>query len=328
MTRERKVLGVGSALVDVLARVEDDFLARHIPGAKGGMEMVEAQWQQSLLTNFPEAPAWVPGGAAGNTVFGLANFSMPVAMYSKVGRDEHGRFYRRSLVELGGFDDEFVETDEAATGCCVSLITPDTERTMRSYLGASQLSTVENIDAIDFSRYEIVYIEGYLLFLDGVVERVMQRAKAAGCKVALDMASFEVVKIFRDTLIPMLQEYVDLAFANEDEAAALFGEELSEEEMARKLGAWCEVAVVKRGRRGSVIAFGEELHEVEPQLVTAIDTTGAGDLWASGFLYGYLQGKALPECGRIGSIVAAEVVQVIGAKISPEGWVRIRSAIA
>ncbi len=323
-----KVLGIGSALVDVLLQVDDDFLHRHVHGAKGGMEMVTSQWQKELLSAVaPADRVLMPGGAAGNTVFALASLGIPAAMYSKTGKDEHGRFYRRCLVEAGGLDAEFKETDEADTGCCISLITPDSQRTMRSYLGASQLSTPEDAAGIDFSGYTLVYIEGYTMFLPGFVQEVMKQAKRAGCQIALDLASFEVVNIFRPEIERLLKQYADIVFANEDEAKALFGGGMSEEAMASELAKWCTAAAVKRGERGAVIASGDKIYSVPAKPVKAVDTTGAGDIWAAGFLYGYLAGLPLPACGYAGAEAAAEVVKVIGARLPADTWQMLKNTI-
>lgn len=321
-----KILGVGSALTDVLARVGEDFLPR-VGGEKGGMMMVEAAQQSEWIAALGSQVAMAPGGAAGNTIFGLGHLGLPVAMVSKIGHDEYGAFYRQKLREIGGSDDEFLTTDAATSGVCLSLVTPDSERTMRSYLGASQLLTAAEVAAIDFSKYSLVFIEGYMLFLPEVVETALRCAREAGCKTAMDLASFEVVRIFRDRLTGLLKDSVDFVFANEDEAAALFEDRMTEEEATRELAAWCEVAAVKLGRRGSLIARGSEMVAVPAQLVEPLDTTAAGDLWASGFLYGYLNGRELAECGRIASLVSSYVVTVMGSEMPPEMWNAIKQEL-
>ena len=319
------VLGVGSALVDVLARVDDAFLV-HAGGEKGGMEMVPRRRQDELIARLPEKLSRAPGGAAGNTIFALANFGVPVAMLSKVGEDAEGVFYRRKLEELGGRAEFFTDAN-AGTGRCLSLVTPDSERTMRSELGASQLLTAEEVAAFDFSPYTHVYVEGYMLFLPGVVQTALRRAKAAGCRIGMDLASFEVVKFFRGEVEALLREYVDLVFANEDEAAALLSDSLAEEAAARKLGEFCEVAALKLGPRGSLICRNGRLTRIAIEPVEALDTTAAGDSWAAGFLYGELCGLDDAEAGRIGSLVSAEVVQVMGSELPPERWQEIRQKL-
>ena len=322
----RGILGVGSALVDVLARVDDAFLPR-VGGEKGGMVMVESERQDEWIAALPYPPAMAPGGAAGNTIFALARMGMPVAMLSKLGQDDCGAFYRKRLLEAGGTDAEFLETNAARTGRCLSLITPDSERTMRSYLGASQLLTAAEAAAVDYSRYDLVYVEGYLLFLPDVVPTVLRCARKAGCRTAVDLASFEVVRIFREQLLELLEHDVDLVFANEEEAAALLGDGFSEQEMAFRLGELCDVAAVKLGSRGSLIVHNGVLTPVAAVPAQAVDTTAAGDSWAAGFLYGYLHGLPDASCGRLGSLVAAEVVQVMGSELPPKRWDMIRMEI-
>lgn len=321
-----RVLGVGSPLLDLLARVDDAFLET-IPGEKGGMLMVDADFQRRTVDRLSASPRRVPGGSAGNTVFGLARLGIPAAMFGKLGADENGRFYRNRLRELGGSDAEFIETDEQPTGTCLSLITPDAERTMRSCLGASLLLRIDEAEKVDFSRYDLVYVEGYM-FYSAVLPTVFRRAKAAGCRIGLDLASFEVVRDFREDLPSILREYVDVVLANEEEAAMLFGE-MPVEQMLERLGSWCEVAAIKLGRRGAIVKSGSETVRVPAQLVeNPADTTAAGDLWATGFLYGLLRGRLLAEAAYYGALISADVVKVIGSEIPEERWTQLRERMA
>ena len=313
-----RVLGVGSPLLDLLARVEEPFLEK-VPGAKGGMELLAPEVMDRLLEQLADEYAVVPGGAAGNTVFGLARLGVPVGMLGKTGKDAYGEIYRSSLVRLGGSESAFFETDQLPTGRCLALITPDGERTMRTFFGASSDLTAEEVETVDFSAYDLVYIEGYQLFHQAMIEAVFRQAKAAGCRIGLDLASFEVVGLFREWLLELLKEYVDLVFANEDEATALLGDKPAEQQ-ARELARFCEIAAVKLGPRGSLIASGDMLCHVPADVVKAVDTTAAGDLWASGFLFGYLHDRPLSECGRYASMTAREVVQVVGSKIPEQRW--------
>ncbi len=328
MAEAKKVLAVGSALVDILALVEDPFLSL-AGGEKGGMMMVEAEFQDQLIAKLAQPPSYVPGGAAGNTIVGLGMLGLPVAMLSKVGRDDNADFYRREFRAAGGSDREFIACDEAVTGRCLSLVTPDSERTMRSHLGASQLLTVADVKAVDFKQYDLVFIEGYMLFLPEIVQTVLREAKQAGCLTALDMASFEVVRIFRSALFELFSEkLVDFIFANEDEAAALLDAKDDEETMARKLGELCSVAALKVGRRGSYVVRGSELVRIAPVTVeNPLDTTAAGDLWATGFLFGYLQGWPLAECGYAASLISSEVVKVMGSALAQDVWNTIKRTL-
>ena len=291
-----KLLGVGSPLLDILVEVDDVFLAERVSGDKGGMEMVDAAAQQAILAQLPGKPRLVPGGSAGNTVFALARLGLDCAMFGKLGNDDNGRFYRNRL-----------------------KVTPDAERTMRSCLAASLLLRPEEAETIDFSKYDFVYIEGYMLF-SAVLPTVMRNAKAAGCRIGLDMASFEVVRTFREDLPDILKNYVDVVMANEEEAAELFPE-LSTEDRLMRLASWCEVAAIKLGRRGCMVRCGNEIVKV-PALVVErpVDTTAAGDLWAAGFLYGVLKNKPLAEAAWYGSLISHEVVKVFGSELADNVW--------
>ena len=319
------VLGAGSPIVDLLVSTDDCFL-KSIAAAKGGMELVDQSMIESLLTKIPGNPVKAPGGSAGNTIFGLARLGVPVAFLGKVGTDADGDYYRKRLVELGGRDTSFRLDSSAHTGRCVSMITPDSERTMRTDLGAAARMTAAEVLDSDFANIAHVHIEGYLLFVGDLAEKVLSTAKKHGCTVSLDLATFELVKFKRDILPGLLKKYVDIVFANEDEAGAFCGD-ISPEQMAEKLGEYCAVAAVKLGKEGSCIKDKNGIVRVPAELVKAVDTTGAGDLWQAGFLYGYLKGCPMTDCASFGSITAAEVVQVIGADIPEERWTVIRKKL-
>ena len=319
------VLGAGSPIVDLLVSIDDGFL-KSIAAAKGGMELVDQSMIESLLNKIPGNPVKAPGGSAGNTIFGLARLGVPVAFLGKVGADADGDYYRKRLVELGGRDSSFRFDSSVHTGRCVSMITPDSERTMRTDLGAAARMTAAEVLDADFENIAHVHIEGYLLFVGDLAEKVLSTAKKHGCTVSLDLATFELVKFKRDVLPGLLKKYVDIVFANEDEAREFCGD-ISPEKMAEKLGEYCAVAAVKLGREGSCIKDKNGIVRVPAELVKAVDTTGAGDLWQAGFLYGYLNGCPMADCARFGSITAAEVVQVIGADIPEERWSIIRKKL-
>ena len=318
-----KVLGVGSPLMDLLLDVDDAFLKAHVSGAKGGMEMVEPETISALLKVSSSAPRKVPGGSAGNTLFALARMGVPCAMLGKLGADPSGDFYRAEFRRNGGDDSFFAVTGEALTGTCLSLVTPDAERTMRSALGASLLLTPGEVRSRDYSSFDLVFIEGYMLF-SSVFDTLLESVKAAGCRIGFDLASFEVAGIFREKLLKtVLPDYVDLLFANEEEAAALLGGG-DPADMAEKLNAMCETVVVKSGVRGSVARRGGEMVKIPAFVVPdPVDTTAAGDLYAAGFLRGLAAGAPLDRCGRLGARTSAEVVKVFGSVLSEESWAKI-----
>lgn len=318
-----KILGVGSPLVDLLINVDDAFLKEHVSGAKGGMEMVEPQVTEALIALSGKKAERAPGGSAGNTIFALAKMGIECAMLGKIGNDDEGHFYRNEFKRNGGSDAYFITTDAAPTGRCLSLVTPDAERTMRSALGASLLLQKEEIEKADFSPFDLVYIEGYMLF-SPVFDTLIRRVKEAGCRIGFDLASFEVAGIFKEKLLnEVLPGYVDLLFANEEEAAALLGE-MPPEEMAEKFSTFCEVAVVKSGVKGSIAVRGTEKAVIPAFVVeNPVDTTAAGDLYAAGFIRGLAAGAALEKCGAIGSRISSEVVKVFGSVLGDEAWDKV-----
>lgn len=317
---EFDLIGVGSPIVDCLAHVDDAFLGT-VAGEKGGMVLVGPSDIAEMMARLPQAAVLAPGGSAGNTTFTAARLGLKTSFLGKVGNDTGGEFYRQRFVELGGDGSRFL-TGNVPNGRCLSLITPDSSRTLRTDLGAAMTLSPEEVSSDAFRNCRHAHIEGYLLFNHALMMSVLDAAKSAGCSVSLDLASFEVVEATKDVLPSILKDYVDVVFGNEDECAQLFGADRSFEEMAATLAEWCGgVAAVKLGPEGSILAQRDQLFRVEPVRVDKpVDTTGAGDIWAAGFLYGWLRGKDLVTCGRYASHLGAEVVQIDGATIPNDRW--------
>jgi sugar/nucleoside kinase (ribokinase family) len=322
VTVRRKLIGVGSALVDQLSYVPEAFVAS-IPGEKGGMELVHYHEMMELIASLDEPPSRVPGGSAANTVVGAAKLGLSTGLLTKVGCDEPGEYYRQTMASAGVDSAAFKVGDGLATGACLSLITPDSERTLRTYLGASATLTIAEVAAADFAGFEHAHVEGYLLFNEELLLHILKTARAAGCRISLDLAAPEVVRAALPVLPRILSEYVDVVLANEDEARAFSGEE-DEYRALQTLAACCATAVVKLGKRGALVQHEEDVYEIPAYTVQAVDTTGAGDLWAAGFLYGTLLGGHPAKAADIGARVAAEVVKVTGAAIPEEIWIRLR----
>ena len=320
------ILGVGGVLVDAVLPVDDAFLAEHVPGEKGGMGFALREEQDRWIEASGNEPTRATGGAAGNTIACLAHMGMKTAHLGKVGDDDDAAFYRRKLAERG-VDALFFVSDQSGSGRCLSMVTPDSERTMRTCLAAASEITPEEVASVDFTAFSLVYLEGYQLFNAGIVQETLRQAKAAGCRTAMDLASFEVMRIFREDVLQMLAGDVDMVFANEEEAAVLTGPGKTPAEMALELGRMCHVAVVKCGAAGSCIVRDGVLTEVAITPVKALDTTAAGDSWAAGYLYGYCRGWDDARCGRAASVISAEIVQVYGAELPPECWDKIRKTI-
>ncbi len=325
MICSEKILGVGSPIVDFLVHVEDQFLV-DIEAEKGGMVLVDSEEMEDLLARVPGREAIAPGGSAGNALFGLAKLHNSTAFLGKVGDDVAGDFYRNKLIELGGSDESFQIVEGGVTGRCLSMITPDSERTMRTDLGVAASLSVDDIKHADFEGVDHVHVEGYLLFLEGVTEKVLAVAQECGCTISIDLATFEIVRLKRDLLKQLLKDYVDVVFANEDEAAA-FADSEDPAEQAAVLSKLCPVVAVKLGAEGCYLQNESGVCIVEGQKVDVVDTTAAGDLWATGFLHGWLNGAPLQQCGEFGTITASEVIQVLGSQIPEEKWEEIRQKL-
>lgn len=326
MDNQFNIIGVGNPIVDAITFVGDDFLS-NVLGFKGGMELTDAPTIDRLLRAIEKPPKIVPGGSAGNVMFALARMGAPTAFIGKIGNCQDGAFYKQRYTELGGDGSRF-KIGEIPNGRCLSLVTPDGERTMRTDLGAAMTLTPDEILTSDFEGYRHAHIEGYLLFNETLMMKVLDSAKAAGCSISLDLASFEVVNAAKNVLHDILKNYVDIVFANEEEADQFteLGEEFKE--MALELATYCDIAAVKVGARGSYVAEGSSVHHVAATpAAKLVDTTAAGDLWAAGFLYGWSQKRSLTQCAEIGSWLGSAVVQTQGSELDNETWQAIMSKI-
>lgn len=324
--QKRKIIGVGSPVVDTIALVPNDFLDT-VSGSKGGMLLVDGPELDALLATLPADSAQAPGGSAGNTLFALARMGASTALIGKLGNCSKAQFYMDQFRTHGG-DVSVFKHGSIPNGHCLSLVTPDGERTMRTHLGAAMTLTPEDINTADFEAYDFAHLEGYLLFNEALMRAVLEAAKSAGCTISLDLASFEVVQATKSILPELLDQYVDIVFANEEEASAFTGIKDDYTAMTQALHSLCDVAAVKIGVKGSLIAFERKVHTVDPVLATkVIDTTAAGDLWAAGFLYGWIENRSIHECGHLGSLLGAAVVQEQGSTLPDAVWTELLQTI-
>ncbi len=323
MLKVSKILCVGAALSDVLLRESDAFVAG-LGKDKGGMTLVEHGQILAALDQSSQSSERAPGGSACNTAVGLARLGADSHFLGKRGEDSTGEAMESQL-QAWGLKTHLKRSSDP-TGQVLSLITPDAQRTMMTYLGAAATLSAEEISLADFEGYDLVHIEGYLLFNGDFFQKVIELAKAASCKISLDLSSFEVVNIFKDDLNRILKDDVDLIIANEDEAKAYTGQD--PQQSLEVFAGMAELAIVKLGADGVLVAKGDERHEVNGNRVEAVDTTGAGDLWASGFMYGLSQGWPLDKAAALGNQTGAAVVQVVGAVIPDEAWEEIRTPLA
>lgn len=314
------LIGVGSPIVDLLAPIPEEFLA-HVPGEKGGMVLVDHDEMERLVGLLHQAPAHSTGGSAANCTFNAARLGLRATFLGKLGNDERARIYRDNFA-AAGIDVSRFKTGAMANARSLILVTPDAQRTMRTHLGAAMTLAPDEITPADFADARHAHIEGYLVFNQALADAVLASARAAGCTVSLDLASFEVINVTRAWIFSQLHKGIDVVFANEDEIRALFADRTAGyDELARQLAARGPVAAVKVGRDGAWIAQGRELHRIEPVRVPdAIDTNGAGDSWAAGFLAGFLNGLSLPRSGALASLVGAETVRHLGPLIPDDPW--------
>lgn len=318
----KKVLGMGAALVDVLSSVDEAWIASS-GSPKGGMTLINEEQSKKLLSQIKNS-VLVPGGSACNTIVGLAKLGAKTAFISKIGEDELGKRFIAHLNETG-VESELLYSKKA-TGSVLAAVTPDAERTMFTYLGASDDLGVDDITPALFDGVSLFYIEGYRAYNAPCFKKALQLAKKSGALTAVDFGAFGVVQDCRPLFDELFQEkLVDIIIANEDEALAYTG--VPEAEALAVLASKAPIAVVKLGKRGALISKEGQTVSVDALSVKAIDTTGAGDLWAAGFLHAYLKGESIATCGEWASLVASEVVQVMGPQISKEGWARIHSLL-
>lgn len=324
--KDFELIGVGSPIMDLLAHVDDTFLQTHIAGDKGGMVLVDDADIAAIVRQVAGNVAMMPGGSAANATLGAAHLGLRTTFLGKVGGDVTAENYVANFQAAGGDTSRFKRA-ALPNGRCMSLVTPDGQRTMRTHLGAAMSLRPEEIDPADFRGVRHAHIEGYLLFNPALADKVVASARAAGCSLSIDLASFEVVHAARDWIFAQLKQGVDILFANEDEASALFQRHGDYADLAREIARYGGIGAVKLGADGAWIARGADLHRVAPVRAPQVtDTTGAGDSWAAGFLHGHLRGAALPAAGAIGSLLGSETVQHLGATIPSTHWPRVRAA--
>ena len=319
------LIGVGNPIMDLLAHVPESFLAAHVAGEKGGMVLVDDHDIIQLLGKIDAQLAVTPGGSAANATLGATRLGLATTFLGKIGGDITAEDYRTNFIAAGGDGSRFKRAI-LPNGRCLSMVTPDGQRTMRTHLGAAMTLSPDEITLQDFQGARHAHIEGYLMFNPALADKVARTARAAGCTLSIDLASFEVVNLARDWILAQLQEGVHIVFANEDEVRTLFQKDASYDAYARKLAGYGGIAAVKIGKDGAWVAQGQDLHRIEPvKVASVVDTTGAGDAWAAGFLYGYLRSLTLPAAGALGSALGAETVQHLGPSIPDLHWPRLRA---
>jgi sugar/nucleoside kinase (ribokinase family) len=309
------VVGIGNALVDVISHAPDSFLDEH-GLVKGWMDLIDTERAMQLYQALGSA-VQMSGGSAANTMCGVASFGGTAAYLGKVSNDELGQVFGHDLLAVGVQFRPGAHHDEVPTGRCIIVVTPDAERTMNTYLGASSLYAKDDVDDAAVAAGRVLYMEGYLYDraeAKGAFRHAASIAHAAGRMVSLTLSDSFCVDRHRDDFLSLVDDEVDLLFGNEAELIALYQTETFEQAVD-ELRKHCPFAAITVGAKGSIIVTDDELIEVPVVPVRkVIDTTGAGDLYASGFLHGLTTGRPLPECGLLGSIAAAEVISHVGPR--------------
>lgn len=321
---EYDVVGIGNALVDVIAHAPDTFVDEH-GLVKGSMDLVDTDRAVQLYQALGSAVE-MSGGSAANTMCGVASFGGRAAYIGKVTDDDLGQVFGHDLLAVGVQFRPGDHDNDMPTGRCIIVVTPDAERTMNTFLGASSLLGVDDVDDAAVAAGKLLYMEGYL-FDRGEAKAAFRHAASvaheAGGMVSLTLSDSFCVDRHRHDFRELVSDEVDLLFGNDAELISLYQTDTFDEAVA-ELRQHCQFAAITTGAAGSVVITGDEIIEVQAQPVRrVVDTTGAGDLYAAGFMYGVTTGRPLPECGRLGSIAASEVISHVG----PRPLVELRTLV-
>jgi sugar/nucleoside kinase (ribokinase family) len=321
----KKILGIGNALVDVVTYIDDEKILQEFELPKGSMQLVDSVKSEIIMTGTGSfSKTLASGGSAANTIHGLSLLGVPTGFIGSIGKDKTGDFFENDLKNAGV--KTYLSRRVLPTGTAIALITPDSERTFATHLGAAVDLNAADLNASDFKGYDILYMEGYLIINKPLVLSACKLAKANKMKIALDLASYNVVEAKLTDFKEIVEQFVDIIFANEEEAKTFTG--LDAKTAIFRLSELCETAIVKVGAEGSWLKRGEEVIKIGTIPVTLKDTTGAGDLYASGFLYGVAMDDTLENCGLYGAILSGKVIEIPGARLDHTKWDEIKRMIS
>ena len=315
MTKTLDVVGIGNAIVDVLVQANDDLLDG-FGLTKGTMALVDEQQAERLYASVGPGLE-TSGGSAANTLAGIAQLGGRAAFIGRVRDDQLGSIFAHDIRSVGAHFDTPAASNGPSTARCLILVTPDAQRTMCTYLGASVGLDPSDLNLDLVAQAKVLYLEGYLWDSDDAKRAFIAAAEVAranGAQVALSLSDAFCVERHRDSFQELVDGHVDILFANEMEITSLYKANSFEAAVEQVRGR-CSIAALTRSEQGSLILSGSATHQVEPfKLGPLVDTTGAGDLYAAGFLYGHTQGRSLEECGRLGSLCAGQVVTQLGPR--------------
>jgi len=322
--RPERILGVGNALVDVMIALENDELLLRFGLPRGSMTLVNSHLSAEIFeATRPWHQQMTTGGSAANTIHTLATLGAQCGYAGKISHDELGDLFKKEFSDKGIIP--HLGYNQTGTGRVMAMVSTDSERTMATYLGAAAELRSEDFTPELMKAYDCIYVEGYLVQDHTLIETILKTGHEAGLIVAIDLSSYNIVEQNRDFLSHLISRYTDIVFANEEEAQAYTG--LAPEQAAEAIGKQCALAIVKTGKTGSLVRFGETLLRIEPVPTIPMDTTGAGDSYSAGFLYGLSQGLSLQKCGEIASLVSSKAVETMGAKIPDPSWPELLSKI-
>jgi len=320
----KRILGIGNALVDIMTLIEGDFILQEFKLPKGSMQLVDLEKSRGIKSATAIFPrTFASGGSAANTIHGLAMLGADTGFIGSIGRDDTGDFFENDM-KKAGVNTLLIRRD-SVTGTAVALVTRDTERTFATHLGAAVELSADDFRPLLFEDFDILYLEGYLITDFKVIDTACRIARENKMLIALDLSSYNVVEGFLDQFKEIIEKYVDILFANEQEAKAFTGHE--PEKALTMLSELSEIVILKVGAEGSWVKSKDELIKISAFPVQCIDTTGAGDLYAAGFLYGFSHGMNLEKCGILGSLMAGKVIETVGARMDLEKFTEIKSYI-
>lgn len=309
------VLAIGNALVDVIVHADDALLLAQ-GMAKGAMTLIDEERAHALYDLMPPAVE-ISGGSAGNTIAGVASLGGRAAYIGKVSDDQLGDVFRHDIRAAGVAYGVAPAAGGLSTGRCLIFVTPDAQRTMNTYLGASSTLGPGDVDEALVASARVTYLEGYLWDPPPAKDAFLKAARiahGASRKVALTLSDAFCVDRYRESFLDLVEYHIDVLFANEAEILSLYQVSSFDDALQRVRG-HCEIAALTRSAKGSVVVSDGEVHVIDASPVArVVDTTGAGDLYAAGFLFGLTSGRDLASCGRIGAIAAAEVISHVGAR--------------
>ena len=322
----KKIIGIGNALTDALVTLPNDDLLHTFGLPKGSMTLIGDEEQQRIQECFASLDVQrATGGSAGNTMLALANLGANPGFIGAVGDDATGEFFAANCAKCGIAP--YLTKLPVQSGIAYTFISPGGERTFATYLGAAAMMGPETLSPEMFDGYDYLYVEGYLVQNHELILRAVELAKEKGLKVCLDLASYNIVAADHEFFTRLVTEYVDVVFANEEEARAFAKAEPTE--ALECLHSLCEVAVVKLGPAGSTIMReGEKVFVEAWPVEKVVDTTAAGDFYAAGVMYGLMNNCSLTQCAQVGTILSGHVIQIVGTQLAEEVWGEIKSLIA